>query len=360
MNETSQVVVRPSEHRSFLGPAWRYELAKSLVSEATAELANSCDPLILEARDYLIAVDKKGSAAAQLAYPSVSAAQELQADTDKTSKLMMMVLADMPRQEISQRVGLETAVLECWEGIHFDCRDLREATSWLGIHVIEEARRSGNLEMSSRLMLAIVAGPVAVRAMLDSDAGLPLGEADRLFERRVKLHLKVDMATEMVVSSPREAGEFLKRYMEMHVECERLKLAGEKLAQQCVRSHENHELEKLRIKLRRERVASQTAKRRQLLEKRQQRQAAAEATRKVAHELEANWQRAERQDQQLRLANSPLATLKWTSEVASDSQQDFATPAGTYSVSSRGTKPPAQLPSGQPLPVTAEAQSSVA
>jgi hypothetical protein len=161
--------------------------------------------------------------------------------------------------EVQQRLGVEIAVVEAWEQIFFDVRDLRSATSWFAAHVIEPERAAGNLELVSELKLALGGGPVAARAILDCKGTLPLDEADRLFQQKLKLSMKFDQAVEMPLTTNQDSLKFLRLYMQLELETKRLELASQKLHQRCDAQRDRHELAKMRIELAAQRAAQQAA-----------------------------------------------------------------------------------------------------
>lgn len=300
MSENNARPAHANHHRSGLGPAWRLELATSWPRDV-----DRLDPLIGQLRQYLAA--KADPHAARVAYPLVAGAADLQADTCLASNLMLMVLANLPLAEMAERTGQTPAQLELWEQIYFDCRDLREATCWLAAHVIEPAARNGDHKLASKQKLAIVAGPQAIRSLLDTEGGVPLDEAERLFARHVKLHVKIDVATNMVTSTPQDSVRFLKLYAANDLQMRRLKLAGEKLAQQCVARREKHERAKLQLELAHKREEQKAILRQNRATERQQRQATAAAAQIAAQRQAAKAKRAE----EVRVANSPLKALRW-------------------------------------------------
>lgn len=312
MTDPQPEPTQPNNHRSFLGPAWRYELAKTLPPHLSPTLEKRLDPLILELHAYLTAAAIKGPDAAAAAFGLIANAERLQNDGEKSAVLMMMVLANMPVTEIAESAGLEQALVECWEKIFFDCRDLRQAGSWVAAHVVEPLHQTGKFELAARLKLALAAGPVAVRAVLKGDSRIPLEEAERLFERRLKLDLKADAACEMALTCPREATRFLKLYLGMHAERQRLQLAGDRLARRCEKACEERELAKQRIQLQLKRVEARKAKTDRAAHGRQQAAAATEAEKAVAGN-ELNRRREEQVAKALRIANSPLSALMWSS-----------------------------------------------
>jgi hypothetical protein len=67
----------------------------------TPEVGQPNDPLIQTLRKYLTAVAQQSQEAGRVAFPLVAAAQDLQADTDKTGKLMMGHRQQTPKNAVA-------------------------------------------------------------------------------------------------------------------------------------------------------------------------------------------------------------------------------------------------------------------
>ena len=300
-------------HRGLMGGAWRYLYAQSLPSSLPPRLAKQCDPLVRDLRRYLTlkAEGPQGAAQAMARFPSIAVAFELDEDAGKVDKLKMMVLAGMALDEIHTRVGIEPAVATVWEQIFFDVRDLRHATSWLASNVIAKERDKGKAELAAHLKLAICAGPSAVRAICDVASGAPVDEAERLFERHLRLCAKVDEAVAMPVTSEKHAVQLLKNVAQLELEKKRLELEGQKLAQRCAAAHDRHELAKQRLELAARRAESRLAERQRRVDK--QYPTGSNCTRASDVRM-LDRQLAEQQARAVRAAACPLAQLTWGAE----------------------------------------------
>ncbi len=252
----------PKAHRGLLGPAWRMKLAQSIFRRPPQrQPGGHADRWFDDLCGYL-ALASDGDAGllrARAKYPTIFQACELQEQPASVSPLKIMVVSDMALGEVQQRLGVEIAVVEAWEQIFYDVRDLRSASSWFAAHVIEPERAAGNLELVSELKLALGGGPVAARAILDCNETLPLDEADRLFQQKLKLSMKFDQAVEMPLTTNQDSLKFLRLYMQVELETKRLELASHKLQQRCDAQRDRHELAKMRIELAAKRAAQQAA-----------------------------------------------------------------------------------------------------
>lgn len=248
----------PKAHRGLLGPAWRMQLAQGFLgSQAPRHPGGNADRWLVDLCGYL-GMARDGDAGLRRArsrYTTIFEACELQEQPEIVSQLRVMVMGDMTLAEIQKRLGVAIAVVEAWEQIFFDVRDLRSATTWLVTHVIEPERAAGNLELVSELKLALGGGLVAARAILDGNATLPMDEAERLFQQKLKLSMKFDQALEMPLKTNQDRMKYLKLYLQFELETKRLELASHKLQQQCATQRDRHELAKMRSELAAKRAA---------------------------------------------------------------------------------------------------------
>lgn len=252
----------PKAHRGTLGPAWRKKLADQASQDGhhrhPAARADRCLRDLCKFQE-LIGEDGVGLPHAQARFPLIVQALEVQDRPATVDALKIMIVGDLTHQEIAERLGLDRAVIETWEAIHFDVRDLRDATTWLAIHVIEPARAEGNFQLASHLRLALGGGPAAVRAIFSCQATLPLEEADRLYQRQIKLALKFEQALEIPLTTEENNLKFLKMYLHHQHETERLNIASRKLEQRCDAQRDRHELAKLRLEAAALRAATRAA-----------------------------------------------------------------------------------------------------
>ena len=302
--------------RGYLGPAWRYELALWLPPRVAPRVAQSYDAHVRDLRTYLTLKGEGDLARAEQRVPAIAAADELNQNSDLTATIKFMVVGDLPCDEIAQRTGVPVAVLETWERCFFDVRDLREATSWLSVHVIRKERRCGDPVLAGRLQLAACMGPVAVRAVLAAEEGLPIDEADRLFQQKLRLQVKMDEAIAMPLTSDKELVKFFSRATWMQVELKRIELGTKKLEHKCAQARDRHELSKLRLELAHERLAVRTAEHEGRAGHHHRRDVARAVVDPLREPTSAAVPLA------ARVAMSPLSQLKWGTDVTATGTTD--------------------------------------
>lgn len=221
-----------------------------------------------------------------------------------------MVAADMTYDEMHARSGIEIAVLQLWEAYFYDVRPLRQATCWLAQQVVEPEIKAGRPQLAAQLRLAIMAGPIAVRSLLDMQNGVCLDEADRLFQRKLILQEKFEIASNLPLDSEKQQMFFLKTHVNILAAEKRQALAEQKLAQRCAEARDRFELRKLRL--------AQVAELRALKQSNRQRQAEQRAARRAlaqrqaAQKVAAYDAQAALQALQCREAAGPLAQLRWS------------------------------------------------
>lgn len=308
--------------RGMHGPSWRAQAANSREIRPGTRLAEVADDLMLDFSKYSRIKGRNGGGVEQAAvhYPIIAAADKLNEDQEKAAELKLMVVADMPSEEMQTRTGTETPILQAWESLFFDARNQRQATVWLCRHVIEPEVSAGNNEFASKLKVAIMTGPVAVRGMLDMKKGICLDEGDRLFQRRIKLNQKFDVA----VNTPTDSEQLQMFFMKLHVSLmaaeKRQTIAEQRLAQHCAEARDRFELKKLRLEQAAEiRMVRQNEKLRNA-----ERRAAGEASRRrSAEELTRYHAEARWKAMHCRAAESPLAQLRWSSVQTVGCKSDF-------------------------------------
>ena len=256
--------------RGVHGPAWRIKTATPCETRPATPTALHDETL----RSYIkyrriLGVDARGIERASAAYPSIAAAERLNEDPQKTGPLKLMILADMSSDEMLERSGIDVVVLGTWELLYFDARGQQRATDWLAVKIINHERKMGDPRFASKLKLAIIAGPAAVRAMLDTAEGIQLDEADRLFQRRIILGEKLDVAVEMPINTEENRLRLMKLYIDLMTAEKRIALAERKLAQHCAEALQRYELAKLRLEQAAERAAGEQKKSRRKAEERE-------------------------------------------------------------------------------------------
>jgi hypothetical protein len=299
--------------RSVRGPAWRSQAAQELSPPLARSMIRIWDRLTIKlVRFYALnATGPAGSARAAKKYPQIAAALMLDGDSDKTKISKLMILADLPPEEIAQKLGVEAAVVDVWEQLFFDVRDLRAATSWLSAYVLEAECKAGNSALAARMKLALGVGRDGVNAILALDEGAPVDEAERLFQRRLALDLKFDEAISMAMDSDQNRMKFAKLYVDLRLSEKRLVLAEKKLAARCAAARDRFELSKMRMEAAQEQAVVKDAARRPPAERRRRTRAEREAKRAPLEEVQQAARLAEEQATATRIAESPLTQLAW-------------------------------------------------
>ena len=242
--------------RGIHGPAWRIHTATPCETRPGTPSALH-DNVVLNFIKFrqLRGEAGEGIERASAAYPAIAAAERLNEDQETTARLKLMILVDMSDDEMCDRSGIDLITSRTWESLYFDVRGQRQATCWLASHVINHERNTGDPWLASKMKLAIIAGPVAVRAMLDTAEGIQLDEADRLFQRKITLSGKLDVAVEMPFDSEENRLRFVKLHLDLMFAEKRIALAERRLAQRCAEALQRHELAKMRLVRAAERAA---------------------------------------------------------------------------------------------------------
>lgn len=308
--------------RGMHGPSWRAQAASNREIRPGTRLAEVADDLLIEFSKYsrIKGRNSGGIERAAVHYPIIAAADKLNEDQEKTAALKLMVVADMPSEEMQSRSGTKTSILQAWENLFFDARNQRQATAWLCRHIIEPEVEAGNREFASKLKVAIMTGPIAVRGMLDMQQGICLDEADHVFQRRIKLNQKFDVTVNIPTDSERLQMFFMKLHVSLMAAEKRQATAEQRLAQCCAEARDRFELKKLRLEQAAEaRLVRQNEKLRNA-----ERRATGEASRRrSAEELTRYHAEARRKAMQCRAAESPLAQLRWSSLQTVGRKSDF-------------------------------------
>jgi hypothetical protein len=312
-----------ARQKSLEGPAWRSKLVGQFPGRRSHRRVQAGDEHLRRLHHYrqLCSNGPAGLRQAIALYPMIARAEALH-ESDKVDLLKVAVLGGLEGREIAERLRLDAGVIDVWEKIYFDVREMREAVGWIHVQVIEPERAAGRENLVARLKFATAVGPVGARAVLDLDTRIPLNEGQRLFDRRLKLHLKCDAAAEMTIETNREKMFFIRTYVHQQVEQDRLQLRERELSQRCQESLDKYEHAKIRRELVQERAERREAAR-ERREREQQLIREAKAT--LWHQEVARCTArltAEANAAAARAQASPLAELKWhkgTAEMAAPS-----------------------------------------
>lgn len=302
--------------RSMLGPSWRAQSAAQLNLKPGMPAPEFADEHLIVFGKYR-RLQQQGDAGIQQAatlYPAVAAAERLNRDVETTSMLKLMIVADMAYDEMQSRTAVEIEVLKSWESLYFDARGQLQAMMWLSHQVIEREIESGNAELAAKLKLAIMIGPVAVRSMLDMQSGICLDEADRLFQRKLTLSAKFDVAANMSIDTEKKAMFFIKTHQNLMAAENRQALAERRLAQRCTEARDRFDHNKLK----QEQAAElEVLKHNEKLRKAARRASETALRQQAARDLDDYRKQALRKMHDCRVAESPLALLRWASTSSS-------------------------------------------
>jgi hypothetical protein len=265
------------------------------------------DPLIAGLQEYASLMFQQDAAAAAAAFPLIRQAFDLELDEERRDQLKIMVVAGLTIEEAHQRVGTPPAALQAWEAIFFDARSGRQQFAWLEQKVIRAEQLAGNGPMAARLRLAALCGPEGARAVLDCAGAAPIDEAERIFQQRLNLNLKLDVALQMPIDSGPAALRMMKFHSRNVLAEKRWELGVRRLEERCRAARERHQRESLRLQ---ERISRQTAA------------AANGSSRTRSHglrgaaaleraNLASNQRRAAQIACAARAAESPLVRLRW-------------------------------------------------
>jgi hypothetical protein len=232
--------------RTLHGPSWRSVLARR---QTALPRGKERDAWLARAAAYFALRDRGDEPAARRQFADISAAADLEAAPGQVRTAKLLVLADAPRKDIAERLALSMSVVEAWETLYFDVRDLRNATAWIAAQVIDPVCRLGDPELASLMKLAIEGGLPAICAWLDAVEGLPLDEADRLVHERLRLAIKADAALSIPLDSEDGRLKFLTLYVKLQTETKRLDLARERLAQRCSAKSDQRRIVERRLEL---------------------------------------------------------------------------------------------------------------
>jgi hypothetical protein len=296
-------------HRATHGPDWRCQLARTLPAHSSRLAAIEEDPAVRELQRYFAHILRDGPQEAAAAFPIIVQAADLEQDASRRQTLMLMAMAGLEFEEMQKRLEIPVPVIQAWEANYFDVRDCREALVWIESKIIRKEREAGNTELAARLHLAAMAGPEGARALLDCD-NAPVDEAERLFQRQLKLVLKLDEALNKPVNTERESFRFVQFHGTLVIARQQLELARARLTEKCTASRERHERKKLQLEFAVQREAARAAKLKRATGDRRAAKAAGAAG-ETRQDLARYRRRAEQMACQARALLSPLAQLRW-------------------------------------------------
>lgn len=220
--------------RSLEGPACRWKQAERLARMDGPLPRATSDDLTRRTAAYLriCRSGPDGASRAAEKYPDVAAAVRLWNNGAMAEQLRILVIANVSIKEIAARLQIDEQIVMTTEPLFFDVRWALDASGWVVGQVIIPEIRAGSLDLAAKLRLAFFGGPVMARAILDARVRAPFESADRLFDREVLLHLKLQEALEAPLGEG-ERIEFLKLYLQYDINRRRLELDRKKFAYEC-------------------------------------------------------------------------------------------------------------------------------
>lgn len=306
-------------YRGLRGPAWRLALAAELPPNRMHRLVCEADPDVRDVHHFqqLCSRGDSGKSRAKAHYPAIAAAYGLNQDEAKCAAAKILTLGASQRGEIAARLDIEEDILEKWEGLVFDVRQGRDAVGWIHAQVIRPEQSRGNGQLASKMKAAVAGGPVVAQAILDLDSRMPVTAGEKLFDRKLTLHLKFDEAAELSLSTNREKMFFMKLYVELQSQENRLKLAERKLERRCAEARDKLELAKIRMEAVQQRKAARAAAHARCRRERELKKAKKQAQREYLAAQQRAQLRSEQKGAVARAAASPLSGLIWGSKVGS-------------------------------------------
>jgi len=302
-------------YRGLRKPAWRLELAGRLPPHRKHRLVREADADVRAVHHFqlLRARGKSGKTRAEALYPAIAAAFALNQDEARCTAAKILTLGGCERSEIAARLGVEEQILEKWESLFFDVREWRDAVGWIHHHVIQPEYDRENGQLASKMKAATAGGPIVARAILDLESRVPVTAAEKLFDRQLALHLKLDAALELPLSTNREKMFFIKLYAQLQWQEKRLKLTERKLEKQCAEAHARQERTRIRLEMTEQRATARAAER---ARRQHERELVKAVVQQQCEHLAARRQdqlRAEQEAAAARAAASPLSALAWGS-----------------------------------------------
>lgn len=301
------------EQRDLRGPEWRWDLAAETLNDRQGLRLRRFGRDFCDVHHYRMLCEHSpvGRKQAFHLHPTIVAAERLNTDTVKTGHLKVAVLGELDPKEVCRQLNIDEAVFCAWEKTFFDARGCRSATGWIQIHVIQPEIAAGRGELAARLRMVSAVGPVAAQVILKADTRLPIREAQKLFERKLKLQLKFDAAVELTTDTDKSRMFFIGQHAKLLFEEKRLQHAREKLEKKCAEALNRHELAKIYAEIALEREQNRAAARARCDEG----VALAKVGEQQSHELLVKRQREKEMAEQAalaaRIAASPLGRLQW-------------------------------------------------
>lgn len=166
-------------------------------------------------------------------WPHIAAALALSQNAAISDQIKVMVLGDCPAEEIADQFGLDARILTNWEGLFFDVRSARRASSWILNAVIQSEQQKGKNHLASQMKFAHAGGPVAAKAILMAESRVAIKQGVDLFDKKICLHMKFDQAINLSVETDKAKMFLIKCHADLLHREQRLRMEQRKLAQRC-------------------------------------------------------------------------------------------------------------------------------
>ncbi len=228
-------------------PDWRWTMAGQFAGCRSKPGADHFDQDARDAAAYRRGYAGGAKSRADERYPHIAVAEALANDPATSEKLKVLVLAACPQREIAKRLGVAEEVVRLWESLFFDVRERLPALDWVLAKVIWPEQIHGSRSLASKLKLAFAGGPVAARAVLELESRVLLTAGERLFDRRLRLELKLDEALAIPLVTSQDNYRFVEFYAELRLSERQLELDKQELEERCRAALRRHELVKLRL-----------------------------------------------------------------------------------------------------------------
>jgi hypothetical protein len=179
-------------------------MAEELSASASFGRRGPADALTWDAAEFLsLNSSTEGSerAVATKRFQKISQAVALLADDTRAGELKVLALGGCTRSEIAARLGVREDIIECFEELFFDVREMKSRTSWVYCFVISPESETGAYDLGAKLRLAFSGGPEFAKRVLDARIEVPIDEADRIIGQEILLHAKLCAALDMPLSN---------------------------------------------------------------------------------------------------------------------------------------------------------------
>lgn len=185
---------------------------------------------------------------ADVKFPAVADAQSLWMNASLRSQLMILAIANTPRDDIAQHLDVDPAVIAVTESLFFDVREALRATVWIHTTVVMRLTRDGDADLAAKVKTAFYGGPVVAKALCDAAVRVPKDEADRLLAQELLLHAKFTVAIEFPLTNEQNI-EFLKLSADCQLQAQKLEQRKQAFAHRCQEDVRRYELRKQRLAL---------------------------------------------------------------------------------------------------------------